>query len=198
MSVRRFPIGAERIRDGVHFRVWAPRRKKVELVIESGSEGIGPFVAGLYPEESGYFSGAVSNIGDGALYRFRLDGEEKLYPDPASRFQPDGPHGPSQVVDPTLFSWNDADWKGVQLPGQIIYEMHIGTFTKEGTWTAATQELPELADLGITLLEVMPIAEFPGRFGWGYDGVDLFAPMHLYGSPDDCRAFIDRAHALGL
>ncbi len=199
MAFRRFPIGAEVVPEGVHFRVWAPRRRKVEVVLEPGSKpGAGTFAAELFPEDRGYFSGAVSDAGDGSLYRFRLDGEAMLYPDPASRFQPEGPNGPSQVVDPSLFSWTDDNWRGVSLKGQIIYEMHIGTFTPGGTWVAASSELPELADAGITLLEIMPIAEFPGRFGWGYDGVDLFAPTRLYGTPDDCRRFIDRAHALGL
>ena len=123
---------------------------------------------------------------------------ENFYPDPASRFQPDGPHGPSCIVDPTKFRWSDAEWPGLKLKGQIIYEMHIGTFTREGTWRAAAEQLSELARIGITVIEMMPVADFPGRFGWGYDGVDLFAPSHLYGTPDDLRAFIDRAHSLGL
>lgn len=198
MAIRRFPIGAEVIDGGTHFRVWAPRRKEVEVVIEQeGGEQTFRAVQ-LYAEADGYFSGAVSDIGDGDLYRFRLDGEEALYPDPASRFQPQGPHGPSRVVDPRLFNWSDSAWPGVALKGGIIYEMHIGTFTPEGTWAAATRELPEPADLGVTVLEIMPIADFPGRFGWGYDGVDLFAPTRLYGDPDDCRAFVDRAHSLGM
>jgi maltooligosyltrehalose trehalohydrolase len=129
-------------------------------------------------------------------YRYRL--AHGVFPDPASRFQPEGPHGPSRIVDPGAFRWSDAGWKGVTREGQIIYEMHIGTFTREGTWRAAIEQLPELADLGITLLEVMPVADFVGRYGWGYDGVDLFAPTRLYGEPDDFRAFVDRAHALGL
>ena len=116
----------------------------------------------------------------------------------ASRFQPEGPHGPSQVVDHTRFAWTDANWRGCTLEGQVLYEMHIGTFTPEGTWRAAAERLEALRDIGITLLEIMPIAEFPGKFGWGYDGVDWFAPTRLYGEPDDVRAFIDRAHALGL
>jgi len=127
-----------------------------------------------------------------------VNGAQNFYPDPASRFQPDGPHGSSCIVDPTKFRWNDADWPGLRLKGQIFYEMHIGTFTREGTWRAAAEQLPELARIGITVIEIMPVAEFPGRFGWGYDGVDLFAPSHLYGTPDDLRAFVDRAHSLGL
>jgi maltooligosyltrehalose trehalohydrolase len=127
-----------------------------------------------------------------------VNGAQNFYPDPASRFQPDGPHGSSGIVDPTKFHWNDAHWPGLELQGQIFYEMHIGTFTREGTWHAAAEQLPELARIGITVIEMMPVAEFPGEFGWGYDGVDLFAPSHLYGTPDDLRAFVDRAHSLGL
>src|SRR5262249_30957418 len=126
--------------------------------------------------------------------RYRLD----EFPDPASRFQPDGPHGPSQVIDPFAFQWTDEAWKGVGLEGQILYEMHIGTFTKEGTWDAARGELRELAAAGITVLEIMPVADFPGRFGWGYDGVGQFAPVWLYGEPDDFRAFVNDAHNAGL
>jgi maltooligosyltrehalose trehalohydrolase len=189
---RRRPVGAELIAPGrTHFRVWAPPRQRVELVIEGGES------VELAREGEGYHSGEAA-VGAGALYRFRLDGEEMLYPDPASRFQPDGPHGPSEVIDPDTFAWTDADWKGVTPRGRVIYEMHIGTFTPEGTWSAAIERLPRLAELGVNVLEVMPVADFPGRFGWGYDGVDLFAPTRLYGRPNDFRAFVDRAHALGL
>src|SRR5262249_47564714 len=127
----------------------------------------------------------------------RLDGGNRL-PDPASRYQPEGPHGPSQIVDPTAFRWTDKAWPGVELAGQVIYEMHIGTFTREGTWRAAQAEFPELKAAGITVIEVMPVAEFAGTFGWGYDGVDLFAPTRLYGEPDDFRRFVDAAHSVGL
>ncbi|HEY7180258.1 MAG TPA: malto-oligosyltrehalose trehalohydrolase [Blastocatellia bacterium] len=184
---------------GTNFRVWAPRRESIEVVIEGGAERDANGRAfELAPEEHGYFSGVVRSVGDGALYRFRLDGGERLYPDPASRYQPEGPHGPSQVVDPKRFEWTDHDWRGVNLRGQVIYEMHIGTFTREGVWAAAARELDELARLGITVVEIMPVADFPGKFGWGYDGVNLFAPTRLYGSPDDFRRFVDRAHAAGL
>jgi len=150
-------------------------------------------LAHLEPEGNGYFSGLCETASAGTLYRYRLDGKGD-YPDPASRYQPDGPHGPSCVVDPSTFRWTDADWEGVSIEGQVIYEMHVGTFTREGTWRAAMQELKELADFGITVIEMMPVAEFPGRFGWGYDGVDLFAPTWLYGKPDDLRAFVNEAH----
>src|SRR5215475_14569376 len=182
-----------------HFRVWAPRRQAVEVVIEGGAErGSDNRTFELAPESQGYFSGLVRSVGAGALYRFRLDGGDRLCPDPASRYQPEGPHGPSQVVDPKSFGWTDHDWPGVNPRGQVIYEMHIGTFTREGSWAAAARELDELARLGITVVEIMPVADFPGKFGWGYDGVDLFAPTRLYGSPDDFRRFVDRAHATGI
>ena len=132
------------------------------------------------------------------LYGFRLDGVSRLFPDPASRFQPQGPTGLSQLVDPRNFRWSDEAWRGVDSPGRVIYEMHIGTFTREGTWQAAARELRELARAGITIVETMPVADFPGEFGWGYDGVNLFAPTRLYGQPDDFRRFVDEAHAQGL
>src|SRR5438876_7793303 len=197
---RRYPIGAELIGpDQAHFRVWAPKAQRVDLVLEgSAAKTPGQAFQGLEAEEGGYFSG-IAKAGAGARYRFRVN--NNFYPDPASRFQPDGPHGSSCIVDPARFQWSDSQWPGptaAGLKGQVIYEMHIGTFTKEGTWRAASQQLEELARIGITVVEMMPIADVPGEFGWGYDGVDLFAPSHLYGTPDDLRAFVDRAHSLGL
>ncbi|PYI73492.1 MAG: malto-oligosyltrehalose trehalohydrolase, partial [Verrucomicrobia bacterium] len=194
---RRYPIGAELVGEKqTDFRVWAPKAQQVDVVLE-GTAGAKPHFCSLTAESGGYFSGAT-DAGPGARYRFRVNGAKNFYPDPASRFQPDGPHGSSCIVDPTQFRWSDADWPGLKLKGQIFYEMHIGTFTSEGTWRAAAEQLPELARIGITVIEMMPVAEFPGRFGWGYDGVDLFAPSHLYGTPDDLRAFVDRAHSLRL
>jgi maltooligosyltrehalose trehalohydrolase len=148
-------------------------------------------------EGNGYHSGFVDQVEPSDLYRFRLDGGE-LFPDPASRYQPDGPHGASMVVDPSVYEWGDGAWRGVQIRGQVIYELHIGTFTKVGSFRAAIERLPDLVDLGATLIEVMPLADFTGRFGWGYDGVNLFAPSRLYGLPDDFRAFVDAAHRLEL
>jgi malto-oligosyltrehalose trehalohydrolase len=147
-------------------------------------------------EEHGYFSVYVPKASAGMLYKFKL--KEGLFPDPASRFQPEGPHGPSQIVEHREFTWTDDKWQGINRNGQIFYEMHIGTFTREGTWATAMDQLPELKELGITAVEVMPVAEFPGRFGWGYDGVDLFAPTRLYGTPDEFRLFINKAHSLGM
>jgi maltooligosyltrehalose trehalohydrolase len=213
---RRLPIGAEPQPDGgVHFRVWAPARRRVAVVIE-GHATLLAAEGEPYPERgpgraagaradaegtstgAGYFSGIVPEAREGTRYQFRLDDEELLLPDPASRWQPEGPHGPSVVIDPARFAWTDRAWRGCPLEGQVLYEMHIGTFTREGTLRAAAGQLAELKDLGITLIELMPLAEFPGRFGWGYDGVNWFAPTRLYGEPDDLRAFVDRAHALGL
>jgi maltooligosyltrehalose trehalohydrolase len=188
---RRLPIGAEVVPGGgVHFRVWAPKcdHLQVQLVDEAAVQ--------LQPEDGGYFSGHVPSAREGSLYWYVIGGDRR--PDPASRFQPDGPHGPSQVIDPSKFAWTDQNWPGCKLRGQVIYEMHIGTFTPEGTWRAAMEKLPHLAQTGITLLEVMPLADFPGRFGWGYDGVNFFAPTRLYGSCDDFRHFVDRAHELKL
>ena len=193
---RRLPIGVEVSADGTaHARVWAPRRSSVELVTYDDA-GNADRVLPLASEEGGYFSGCAPGVGSGTRYRFRLDGGE-AFPDPASRYQPEGPHGPSQVVDPT-FSWTDAGWRGISLAGQVISEIHIGTFTPEGTFRAAAEKLDALADVGITVIEVMPVADFPGKFGWGYDGVNLYAPTRLYGTPADLRALVDAAHVRGL
>lgn len=195
---RRLPVGAEITESGkAHFRVWAPQTKTVAVICAASvAELQNARPVPLEREENGYFSGFIAEGKAGALYKFCLD--RGCFPDPASRFQPEGPHGPSQVIDPSRFQWSDQRWNGVASRSNVIYEMHIGTFTQEGTWRAAMAQLPHLADLGLTLLELMPVAEFPGRFGWGYDGVDLFAPTHLYGSPDDFRQFVDEAHRVGL
>jgi maltooligosyltrehalose trehalohydrolase len=200
---RRLPVGAEPVEPNrTHFRLWAPSAQRVDVVFDdSRSTPLDPETVpaapGSHPASDGYFSG-IAEAGPGATYHFRLDGGERLYPDPASRFQPEGPHGPSEIVDPRAFEWSDVAWPGVILERQVMYELHVGTFTRPGTWAAAEAELAELARLGITVVEIMPVADFPGRFGWGYDGVNLFAPTRLYGRPDDFRRFVDRAHALGL
>src|SRR5512132_945305 len=192
---RRLPVGAEVTARGVNFRVWAPERRRVAVVLAEGFDGLASLT--LEPGADGYFSGTAESARAGALYWYRLDDAADLLPDPASRFQPEGPMGPSQAVDPDVFAWTDVDWLGVGSNDQVLYEMHVGTFTKEGTWRAAIEQLPALAELGITIIEMMPVADFAGRFGWGYDGIDLFAPTRLYGGPDDLRAF-DAAHRVGL
>ncbi|HET9387351.1 MAG TPA: hypothetical protein VFO67_19605, partial [Gemmatimonadales bacterium] len=163
---RRLPIGAEPTSGGVHFRVWAPKRQRVDVECNAAH-------AALDGDGQGYFEGFVPDLGAGSRYRFRLDGDTSV-PDPASRFQPDGPHGASQVVDPFAFQWTDGAWRGIEPGRQIVYELHIGTFTPQGTYGAALERLPHLVELGITVVEVMPVAEFTGAFGWGYDGVDWF------------------------
>lgn len=189
---RQYPIGAEYSKNGTSFRVWAPEHKKVSLIFEGSQRQIN-----LTKEGKGYFKAFVDNVKPDTLYYFKLGNEEKLFPDPASRYQPFGVDGASAVID-SSFPWTDADWMGNDLDGQIIYEMHIGTFTKEGTFRAAKEKLKDLAELGITLIEIMPINEFPGHFGWGYDGIYLFSPYHLYGSPNDVKSFINQAHKLGI
>ena len=188
---RRYPVGAECGPQGVSFRVWAPKHESAVVVVGDASHP-------LSPVGDGYFEGIVANIGAGTRYRFRPGTSAEAFPDPASRYQPEGPLGPSEVVDASVFSWTDGDWKGLAIQGQVLYEMHVASFTPERTWAAAAEKLPFLKDVGITAIEMMPVADFTGQFGWGYDGVDLFAPTRLYGTPDDLRRFIDRAHALGL
>ncbi len=181
----------------MHFRVWAPDHARLDLVLEDGG-GRRTSELSMEREPGGYHSTFASQARAGTRYRFRIAGDDRLVQDPASRFQPDGPHGPSEVVDPSGYHWSDAAWPGVALEGQVLYEMHVGTFTASGTWAAASEQLDELRATGVTVIEMMPVADFPGRFGWGYDGVDLFAPTRLYGRPDDLRRFVDRAHGAGL
>ena len=192
-SGRRRTIGAELSDGGVSFRVWAPAHTSVHVVLEDAG---GHDEHRLKSDGDGYFAGIVGGLDAGTLYRYRLGDDRALYPDPASRFQPEGPHGPSMVIDPDVYAWHDRDWRGVDKKGLVIYELHVGTFTREGTWRAGAARLSELAEIGINLIEVMPVNEFPGRFGWGYDGVDIWAPTHNYGTPDDFRYFVDTAHSL--
>ncbi len=200
LAWRRLPAGAEVApQGGVHFRVWAPKRSRVAAVFENpgGEPGEPGEAVELDGEGDGYFSGFAERAAAGSLYRYRLDGEQGRYHDPVSRFQPSGPHGPSEVIDPTTFAWTQKP-RGLARAGQVAYELHVGTFTPEGTYEAAAARLGWLRDMGITVVELMPIADFPGRFGWGYDGVNLFAPMRMYGRPDALRAFVDAAHGLGI
>lgn len=186
-----FPsIGAIPASGGTTFTVWALGHLTVSVDIE----GLGERT--LEPCLDGYFSLFIPDVGTGARYRFRIDSGE-LRPDLASRWQPEGSDGPSVVRD-SRFDWSDAAWPGIDRFDQILYELHIGTFTLAGTWLAAIERLPHLRDLGVTVIQLMPVATFKGRFGWGYDTVLPYAPYHPYGTPDDMRAFIDRAHALGL
>lgn len=184
--------GAVPVDQGTQFKVWAPKRKQVEVVLErNGTVETVPLQG-----KDGVFT-AVANAPAGTRYKFKLDGGE-AFADPCTRSQPDGPHAASEVVDPRAFKWTDAEWPGSQEKNQIIYEMHVGAFTPAGTFVSAIDKLDYLKDLGITIIELMPLNGFPGRFNWGYDGVNLWAPNATYGTPDDLRRFVDAAHARGL
>ncbi len=187
-------LGAWRQENLTHFRVWAPNAKEIEVVLEPPGN-VSAF--SLRESADGYFQGAIPEVTLGALYRYRIDGQDS-YPDPASRYQPRGVHGPSQVIDPAAFAWTDQGWKGIGLEDLILYEMHVGTFTAAGTFAAAAERLPLLRQLGVTAVELMPVADFAGNRNWGYDGVALFAPARCYGTNDDLRRFVNYAHELGL
>jgi maltooligosyltrehalose trehalohydrolase len=193
---RRLSAGVEIQEDGVaDVRVWAPACHTVDIIVER-QRGEGSVVP-LERAAEGFFDGLVTEVQPGDRYWLQLDGQRRR-PDPVSRFQPDGPHGPSAIVDSSRFRWTDAAWPGLTREGQVLYELHVGTFTPQGTWAAAADKLDELVRLGITVIQMMPVADFAGRWGWGYDGVNLYAPTRLYGAPDDFRRFVDRAHAAGL
>lgn len=183
-------LGATPGPDGTTFRVWAPSRRAVHVAIE-GHDDIA-----LAEEDDGYFAAHVQGIRAGARYRFIVDGGAPL-PDLASRWQPEGSDGPSVVVDPA-YGWTDADWAGPSRFDQVLYELHIGTFSPAGTWQGATERLSHLRALGVTIIHVMPIGTFKGRFGWGYDTTLPYAPFATYGTPDAMRAFVDAAHAHGI
>ena len=192
---RRVGLGAIPTAGGTRFEVWAPEARRVEVVRETPGKPKRAWP--LDGDAAGVFRGEVAGIEPGDLYRYRLDGAG-LYPDPASRFQPLGVHGPSQVIDPASFPWTDQEFCPVALDRLVLYELHVGAFTPEGTFTAARAKLPYLKDLGVTAVELMPVADFPGSRNWGYDGVALFAPARCYGTPDELRAFVNEAHRLGL
>lgn len=186
-------FGAQVDGDGVRFAVWAPNATKVNLELV----GDDARMISMTGDDEGRFTVQVPGLGAGARYLFRVDGQDGR-PDPYSRFQPEGVHGPSEVIDPSRYRWRDAGWPGLVAENQVIYELHVGTMTPEGTFQALIDQLPALKDLGITAIELMPVAQCPGERNWGYDGVDLFAPSHNYGRPDDLRALVDAAHGIGL
>ena len=184
---------------GTRFRVLVGARAerpepKVELILHSGA---GRGVYSVDPSRPGVFEVRVPDAKPGDRYSYRLNGGEAR-PDPASRFQPLGVHGPSEIIDATRFAWSDAEWLGRGPKERVVYELHLGTFTRQGTFSAARRCLPRLKELGVTMIELMPLADFPGQRNWGYDGVCLFAPARAYGRPDDLRAFVDAAHGAGL
>lgn len=188
-------IGATVIKGkGVRFKVWAPYAKEVGVKVTAPQELLFP----LAPMRSGYFEGFAEGLVADSRYFYVLDGE-KTRPDPASRSQPDGVHGPSAVVDPAAFNWTDRDWRGVALQDYVIYELHVGTFTLAGTFDAIIPQLAYLKqDVGITAVELMPVAQFPGARNWGYDGVHPFAPQNSYGGPAGLKRLINACHEQGL
>jgi maltooligosyltrehalose trehalohydrolase len=192
----RAPLGATVHADGVIYCVWAPEHDRAEVEAWSASGGDRRTLV-LSKDEEGYHRGTDPQGQPGDRYQIRLDGEGP-YPDPASRAQAESVHAPSVVVDPTGYTWNDANWSRPPFRDLTVYELHIGTFTEEGTFRAAIEKLPYLRDLGVTAIEIMPIGDFPGVRNWGYDGVLIYAPARAYGSPDDLRALVDSAHQHGL
>jgi maltooligosyltrehalose trehalohydrolase len=179
----------------MRFEVWAPRPERVELVIGAG--GAERHAMAPVPGRDGWWSVDVEGAGPGTRYGYSLDGGP-VRPDPRSPSQPDGVDGLSEVVDHAAFAWTDDGWRGMPLPSAVIYELHVGTFTEGGTFDAAIERLPHLVDLGVDVVELLPVNEFPGERGWGYDGVDLFAPHHAYGGPEGLKRLVDACHAAGL
>ncbi|MCB8878792.1 malto-oligosyltrehalose trehalohydrolase [Acidisoma cellulosilytica] len=189
--VHDLPFGASLQGDGVLFRFWAPGEAEVSIALDGGEPL--PMTAG----EDGWHEKLVPNAKAGSVYHYVVKDGLRV-PDPASRFQPQDVHGPSEVIDPEAYDWQDGSWRGRDWAEAVIYELHIGTFTPEGSFRAAIARLDHLADLGVTVIEIMPVADFPGQRNWGYDGVLPFAPDSSYGRPEDFKALVDAAHARGL
>jgi maltooligosyltrehalose trehalohydrolase len=186
-------VGASPVSDGVEFRIWAPTTERLAIVLRGRADGAHP----LEREPDGWFTGFVRGAAAGDRYRLTLNGGEPI-PDPFSRSQPDGVHGDSEIVDAAAFEWHDTGWTGRPLEDLVIYELHVGTATAAGTFDALVPHLPDLVDLGVTAIELMPVGEFAGTRNWGYDGVYLFAPSRAYGGPDGLRRLVDAAHAHGV
>ena len=185
------PFGAEPTDGGTRFRLWAPRAADVSLLLEGSDRSIA-----MRREPGGWFSLTTADAAAGARYRYRVDGEP--FPDPASRSQPLGVHGPSEVVEPRSYRWTDHGWRGRPWEEIVLYELHVGTFSQTGDFDGVAGHLDHLCRLGVTAVELMPIAEFPGRRNWGYDGVGLYAPASQYGGPDALKRLVEACHARGL
>jgi maltooligosyltrehalose trehalohydrolase len=194
------PFGAE-CREGkyredgsVRFRLWAPAAHRVDLCLVNAST---PTHLALNRSNDGWFELTTTEAKPGSQYFFRIDGAQQV-PDPASRFQPQDVHGPSEVVDPAAFDWKDNNWRGRPWEEAVIYEVHVGAFTPSGTFSSICELLDYLADLGVTALELMPVSDFPGQRNWGYDGVYPFAPDSVYGRPEDLKELVQSAHDRGI
>ena len=185
--------GALILPEGCTFKVWAPLRKQIEVHVIHPFDMIVPMIR----DNAGYWSATIKNIGHGASYFYRLDNEIERA-DPASQCQPDGVHGSSMVIDHTRYTWNDGGMCRRKLIDYIIYELHVGTFTSEGTFNGAIERIPDLVKLGITAVEIMPVAQFPGERNWGYDGVYPFAIQHCYGGVEDFKSFVNECHRNNL
>jgi len=195
MENRLFSQGAEPQEEGVLFRTWATEKKNVSLVVFGDDQSVIREIP-LEREATGYYSAIDAAASPGTLYKYRLDGN--LFPDIASRFQPQGVHGPSQVVDGHTFHWTDSEWKSATLHELVIYELHVGTFTAEGTFKAIAARFDHLKEVGVNAIELMPIADFAGDRNWGYDCVSIYAPSRAYGKPDDLRTLVNAAHQAGI
>ena len=187
-------FGALPFAGGVRFRLWTPGAARVSVVLQGG-RAAGVHIMGR--GDDGVYDRIVDGAAAGDRYSYIIDGGDAR-PDPASRFQPDGVHGPSQIVDPRSFTWTDGAWRGRAAWDLVIYELHVGAFSPDGSFAGTARCLPRLRDLGVTAIELMPVAAAAGSRNWGYDGVSLYAPSAAYGAPDDLRRLIDEAHRLGL
>jgi len=182
-------------KDKILFKVYAQNRSGVKVLI-SHQERFEQIA--MHQQQPGLYSVQVERLSRALLYKFILEGEEGAYPDPCSHYQPEGVHGFSQVVDHERYRWSNGKWSGINWPDAIVYELHIGAFSKEGTFRSAEAKLDTLIELGINTIELMPVTQTPGRWNWGYDGVNLFSVNHTYGSPDDFKHFVDTCHSRGL
>lgn len=192
----RMPFGAEVAPDGVHFRLWAPASARVDLLLFNLRGDAVDAVLPMAAQADGWYALTVP-VAAGQRYKYRIDGRQEV-PDPASRFNPQDVEQPCEVIDPAAFAWRDGDWRGRPWHEAVIYQLHVGTFTPQGTFRAAQQRLPHLKELGVTFIQLLPVAEFPGQRSWGYDGVLQYAPDAAYGRPEDLKALIDAAHAIGI
>src|SRR3984893_16216695 len=195
MENRLVSQGAELQGASVSYRTWTTGKKNVSVVIFDDRGSVVRELP-MEREATGYYSVLDSDSSPGTLYKYRLDGN--LVPDIASRFQPQGVHGPSQVVDGRSFRWTDSEWKPAALHELVIYELHVGTFTQEGTFDAIPERFDHLKGIGVNAIELMPIADFAGDTNWGYDGGSIYAPSRAYGKPDDLRSLVNAAHLAGV